>query len=84
MDIWIWYFPAVGTESTRSSGVGSDGYSEERSWSEVLPAGNLELADLNSDGHLDFILVGSFDPVTRVRTSKTYLLWGTPEGTPDA
>ncbi len=61
---------------------GSAGFSEERSWSEVLPAGNLELADLNSDGNLDFILVGSFDPVTRVRTSKTYLLWGTPEGTP--
>ena len=36
----------------------------------------------HSDGNLDFMLVGSFDPVTRVRTSKTYLLWGTPEGTP--
>ena len=61
---------------------GPEGYSEERSWDKVLPAGNLELADLNSDGNLDFMLVGSFDPVSRVRTSTSYLLWGTSEGTP--
>ncbi len=59
-----------------------DGYSPERSWSQVLPAGNVELADLNSDGNLDFMLVGSFDPETRKYTGKSYLLWGTPEGIP--
>ena len=59
-----------------------DGYSPERSWSQVLPAGNVELADLNSDGNLDFMLVGSFDPETRKYTGNSYLLWGTPEGIP--
>ena len=61
----------------------SDGYSQTDNWTKVLPlAGTLELADLNRDGYLDFVVSGGFDPKTRTRTSRTPILWGTPEGIP--
>jgi hypothetical protein len=62
---------------------GPDGYSEGRSWSGAVAAGaNLELADLNGDGNLDFVLAGMFDPSRRSYNSGSHIYWGTPQGTP--
>jgi hypothetical protein len=58
------------------------GYSEERSWNRFLSGGSLQMADLNGDGNLDFIITGSFDPKTKSKNTKTRIFLGTPEGLP--
>ena len=48
-----------------------------------LSAGSIELADLNGDGYLDFVVAGEFDPALGSRvTRKRGSFVGTAEGTP--
>ena len=48
-----------------------------------MGAGQVELADLDADGHLDFVITGTFDPETRSRNTHTRIYRGTPEGVPE-
>jgi VCBS repeat protein len=59
-----------------------EGYSASRSWSKFVSAGSLEMADLNNDGHLDYVIAGGFDPKEKSRNTRTRIFWGTTEGTP--
>jgi len=62
---------------------GPNGYSDARSWTGNLGIGGvLQLADLNGDGNLDFIVAGAFDPKTKSRNTVSRIYWGTPDGTP--
>ena len=61
---------------------GRDGFSESRSWSKFVSGGGVELADLNGDGLLDFVVAGGFDPQTKSRNTKTRIFFGTAEGLP--
>jgi len=62
---------------------GPDGYSEQRTWSAELGIGSsLQLADLNGDGNLDFIIAGLFDPAQRSHNTSSRIYWGTAQGTP--
>ena len=60
-----------------------DGYSESGVWTGRVGAGQVELADLDADGHLDFVITGTFDPETRSRNTHTRIYRGTPEGVPE-
>jgi hypothetical protein len=57
-------------------------YTESRSWSRTVTAGNVKLADLNHDGYLDYVFPGEFVPETKTRNAKTRVYWGSREGTP--
>jgi hypothetical protein len=63
---------------------GPEGYSESRTWSRFVSGGPIELADLNGDGRLDFVIAGGFDPQNKSHNTKTRIFWGTAEGTPSA
>jgi hypothetical protein len=60
----------------------ADGYSPSRTWLAPVSAGAVKLADLNGDGHLDFVVTGSFDPKKKSYDTQTRIFWGTPGGTP--
>ncbi|MBS1873303.1 MAG: VCBS repeat-containing protein [Acidobacteria bacterium] len=61
-----------------------DGYSETNSWrGAVGTGGNLELADLNGDGRLDFIVAGMFDREKRSYNAHTQIYFGRDDGLPD-
>lgn len=62
---------------------GESGYSESHVWSRETQGGGLNVADLNGDGILDFVIPGMFDVQRKSYNNKTLVYLGTASGTPE-